>query len=123
MLFRVTGTDVHYHQPREYFVEAADAGAAAAWMGARGLELPRAEACEAAPAGALVYRARPPAEPSEPASGGARGVKSLAVGFGLALVLVLMAWFVLRAKEHLTRTDLRPRLPAGAAPVSPVPGR
>lgn len=108
-LFRVTGTDVHLHQPRVFFVDADTPAAAAAHMASRGIEATRAEPAAAPEANAVIHRVLPPLPAAPPAL--PRPLRRAAMILAAILLLSFMAWFVARASQHLTRTDLRPNLP------------
>jgi hypothetical protein len=112
-LFRVTGTDVHRQQPRVFFVEADTPDAAAAHMASRGITQPLAQPADAPDPNAVIYRVpaanladAPNAYASLPPT-----LRRFAIILAALLLLSFMAWFITRAREHLTRTDLRPNLP------------
>jgi hypothetical protein len=121
-LFRVTGTDVHRQQPRVFFVEADSPDAAAAHMASRGIDSPLAAPVDQPDPNAVIFRVLPPAAAlASPARAPLPAPlrRALFIFAGL-IILVLMTWFVSRAREHLLRTDLRPNLPPQQTPA-PTP--
>lgn len=96
-------------EDRLIYLDAPDRARAAASLQARGLVVVDIQAVERAPEGASVQRVHGPATGSAMPLG-LRRLVFVAVGVGLGLVVILGTLFVLRAREHLTRSDVRPKV-------------
>lgn len=129
-VYSVRGPDRHVGAPRRVFVLAPSPDAAADRARAAGI---RPDALEPLaegdwPRNASVLVARPADQPDAraPLSPLVRRARLIALGLGLGVALTSLllvgAWFVLRAREHLDRRGPAPGTPAPALAPAPDSG-
>lgn len=120
--FRVEGVSAEGGGVRTtVFVDAPDEALAAAVLVSRGFRVERVGPIAEAdlPADAPRQRVRP-AAPPRVVPPWQRRARLVAVGLGLGLLAILAVLFVHRARQHLTRTDIRPSIPANKLPPVPL---
>lgn len=113
----IVRAEAHAPEHHTLYVEAESPGAARDVLTARGLDVAGVTMIDAieVPDGAGVQRA--PSAARRPSllrdNAPARRVIFMLIGIGAGLLVVVGALFVFRAREHLTRSDIQPRVPAG----------
>lgn len=126
-VFRVTCRDESAGREHTVFVEASDSAAAAAHLARHGffdLSINQIAPGEI-PSDQSLVRVRGPEEHAAPLPAPIRRVLLVVAGLGLGVVVILGVLFVMRAKEHLLRTDIHPNQPPRATPAAvptPAPG-
>ncbi len=103
------GVDEPSAAARALYIEAADEHRARASLASRGLVVASCEGIDRAPEGESVQRVRGGIE-REAMPAGLRRLIFIAIGVGLGVVVIAGTVFVLRAREHLTRSDVRPKV-------------
>lgn len=122
-IFRVTCRDESAGKEHTVFVEASDSTAAEGHLARHGffdLRISQIAPGEIPPDQSLV-RVRGPGDQTAPLPAPIRRLLLVVAGLGLSVVVILGVMFVMRAKEHLLRTDIRPNEPPRATPSAAPP--
>lgn len=117
LIVRVPSSDGRSHEDRSLYVESPSAEAARTLCEARALnvrEVASVQPSEVPPTASVqrvhAWAPRPSLLRDNPP---ARRLLFMLIGVGAGLLVIIGTLFVVRAREHLTRSDIQPRVPAG----------